>query len=317
MTKEGVRLAGKIVVLGSLNMDMVINMVKMPALGETIKGSDLVYVPGGKGANQACAAGRLGGRVVMMGCVGTDSFGRNLIRNLEESGVDAAHIEMSRDKPTGTAVVYVDEAGNNSITVVAGANDTCTEDYISERQDILLAGDCVLLQMEIPFNSVFFGIKKAKELGKTVILNPAPAPSPDMIPSDVWECIDYLTPNETELMKLSGETEASMECMKRGAARLLEYGVKNVLVTLGAQGALLVNGSGAVHYPGRAVEAVDTTAAGDCFNGGLAVCLTAGMGISEAVAFANAAASIAVTRKGAQSSIPSRHEVELLLKERE
>lgn len=303
----------QILVVGSLNMDMVIEMKRMPLQGETVLGENLEYIPGGKGANQAYAAGMLGGNAVMLGCVGKDSLGDRMKEHMAQSGADISGITQVEGYPSGMAVIYVNEEGDNSIVVISGANRACGIDYLKENERLFRDSSYIVFQMEIPYESVVYGIQMAKEFGKTVILNPAPAP--DELPAEVLDGIDYLTPNETELLKLTGRTVMSMENIRSGAEELLQKGVKNVLVTLGDKGVLLVNSQGAELYPTRKVNAVDTTAAGDCFNGAFAVGLSEGMSLEEAILFANTSSSIAVTRKGAQSSIPNRDEVEQILKE--
>ena len=299
-----------ILVVGSLNMDMSVHMETMPAVGETVLGDGLGYQMGGKGANQACACGRLGGEVKILGCVGRDEFGSRQIESLEAAGVDASGLRQSPGLPTGPAVIYVDGNGDNSIVVIPGANRECGEQYLRERDELFQWCGIVVLQMEIPMEAVLYAARRGRELGKTVILNPAPAP--DRLPDELLGLVDYLTPNETELAKLSGIAAMGQADLKRAARRLIEKGVKKVLVTLGEQGALLVDGETERLYPARQVESVDTTAAGDCFNGALATALAEGMAEDEAIRFANLAASLAVTRKGAQSSLPDREEVERL-----
>ncbi|TCL57962.1 ribokinase [Kineothrix alysoides] len=301
----------KILVIGSLNVDMVIEMKNMPAVGETVLGTNLTYIPGGKGANQACAAAKLGGEVKMLGCIGEDEFGEIQKDNLSACGVDTIYFKRSKEKGTGTASIYVDERGNNSIVVVAGANKECDISYLQEHDDIIKACDYVILQMEIPYETIFYAVNRAKELGKVVIFNPAPAP--EELPDEIFSKMDYITPNETELMKLCKREGTEIEDFIQGARMLLQKGVKNVLVTLGERGALLVNDEIAEIFPTRKVISVDTTAAGDCFNGALTVALAEGKGQKEAVIFANAASSIAVTRNGAQTSIPGREETDKVL----
>ena len=300
----------RILIIGSLNMDIVIEMKRMPLIGETVLGKNLTYVPGGKGANQAYAAGKLGGKVTMLGCVGDDSLGQKLKDNLAKSGTNASYIRNIEGKSTGTAVIYVNGDGANSIVVISGANEACDVEYLKQNEVLFAESDYVMFQMEIPYETIFYGIGRAKELGKTVILNPAPAP--DSLPEDIWEKIDYLTPNETELLKLTGQQEMTMDNIRNGAHVLLEKGVKNILVTLGEKGVLFVNDKEEKLYPARKVTAVDTTAAGDCFNGAFITGLAEEMGFEEAIVFANLASSLAVTRKGAQSSIPGRDELEEL-----
>lgn len=302
----------KILIIGSLNMDMVIGMKSMPLVGETVLGNNMTYIPGGKGANQAYAAGMLGGNAAMLGCVGKDNLGDALKENMKKSGTDSTGIAQLERYPTGMAVIYVNEDGDNSIVVIAGANSACDVAYLQQNDDRIRESDYVIFQMEIPCEAVYYGIRRAKELGKTVVLNPAPAP--DYLPDEILAKVDYLTPNETEVLKLTGRTDMSVDSIKAGACELCRKGVKNVLVTLGDKGAMLVNEDGGHIYSGRRVNAVDTTAAGDCFNGAFVVGLSEGMTHEEAIRFANTASSIAVTRKGAQSSIPIREEVEAVMR---
>ena len=297
-----------ILVIGSLNMDLSIDLAKMPVTGETILGRGIAYKAGGKGANQACAAGKLGGRVRMLGCVGQDEFGQKLVKSLSESGVETDYIKESRDLPTGTAVIYVDDNGDNSIVVIPGPNMACDIEYLKEQDEQFHWCDYVVLQMEIPYEAVWYSVKRAKELGKMVILNPAPAP--DKIPEEILSLVDYLTPNETEIIALNGK---SKDDIREGAEKLLSRGVSNVIATLGDRGALLVNRYGETFYPARKVVSVDTTAAGDCFNGAMVAALAEGQSEAEAILFANIASSIAVTRKGAQESLPIREEVAVIM----
>lgn len=297
-----------ILVIGSLNMDLSIDLAKMPVTGETILGRGIAYKAGGKGANQACAAGKLGGRVRMLGCVGQDEFGQKLVKSLSESGVETDYIKESRDLPTGTAVIYVDDNGDNSIVVIPGANMACDIEYLKAQDEQFHWCDYVVLQMEIPYEAVWYSVKRAKELGKMVILNPAPAP--DEIPEEILSLVDYLTPNETEIIALNGK---SKDDIREGAEKLLSRGVSNVIATLGDRGALLVNQYGETFYPARKVVSVDTTAAGDCFNGAMVAALAEGQSEAEAILFANIASSIAVTRKGAQESLPIREEVAVIM----
>ena len=296
-----------ILIVGSLNMDIVVEMTKMPELGETVMGKHLSYIPGGKGANQACAAGKLGGHVTMLGCVGNDNFGQRQIQLLKESHVCMEYVDVRQEEPTGTAVIYVDGTGANSIVVIPGANACCDIQYLKEHDELFQNCSYAMFQMEIPKEAVYYGIARAKELGKTTILNPAPAP--EALPEEIWEKIDFFTPNETELAKLAGLKEMDERSIRRGARKILAKGVKQVLVTMGSKGVLWVNDKTEQIFPARKVEAVDTTAAGDCFNGAFVTALQQGYSIEDAITFANLASSIVVTRKGAQSSIPERDEV--------
>lgn len=298
----------EILVIGSLNMDMITEMRELPVKGETILGDKLSYVPGGKGANQACAVGSLGNNVTMLGCVGNDEFGKIQKNILSEKGVEISRLKESGDENTGIAIIYVDVKGDNSIVVIQGANKECDVAYLKENDESFKKCDFVLLQMEIPHDAIYYAINRAKELGKTVILNPAPAP--EGIPEEILKKIDYITPNETELYRLAGGEGENINDIEMAAQRLLDKGVKNVIVTLGKRGALLVNEEKKQLYPAEVVEAVDTTAAGDCFNGAFVVGLAEGKE-EEAISFANLASSITVTRKGALNSIPTRDEVNI------
>lgn len=297
----------KILVIGSLNMDMVLEVQEFPKSGETILASQLKYNLGGKGANQACAVGRLGGSIQMLGCIGNDDYGNIQKKELSLSHVDVSQLKIRNDSPTGMAVINVNEAGNNTIVVVQGANATCDISYLKEMDSLIQNCDYMLLQMEIPEDALYYAIARGKELGKCVVLNPAPAP--DNIPKEVLRDIDYLTPNETELIKLSGQTEVTNENILLGAKKLVKDGVKNILVTMGENGVLKVDESGEKQYPAQKVKVVDTTAAGDCFNGAFVLALSEGKSEAEAITFANKAAGIAVTRMGAQNSIPYRKEI--------
>lgn len=302
------KIVKKILIIGSLNMDMVIQMKCMPVVGETVLGTEMTYVPGGKGANQACAAAKLGGNVKMLGCVGQDEFGEILIKNLTDCGADVLDLKKVSECGTGTASIYVDEQGRNSIVVVPGANRKCDISYLQGYDRIIQECDYIILQMEIPQEAIYYVIRRGKMLGKTIILNPAPAP--DELPEDVLLGLDFITPNETELMKICGRNGSTMEEIQECVDGLLKKGVKNVLVTLGEKGVLLANKTMSEVFPARKVTSVDTTAAGDCFNGAFAVALAEGRKIREAVMFANVASSIAVTRSGAQTSLPDRKETD-------
>ncbi len=298
----------RILVIGSLNMDMVIPVKELPKKGETILGGAPDYIPGGKGANQACAAGKLGGSVTMLGKVGRDEMGRRLKDNLAAAGVDVAHVAETPDAPTGMAVIYVSETGSNSIVVIPGANGLCDRAYIEANEELIAAHDIIVLQLEIPYDAVFRAIQLAKKHGRLVVLNPAPAP--DSLPAEVIASLDYFTPNETEMARIAGMPVGGTEEAVAAGRRLVEAGVGTVLATLGEAGALLVTAETAQVIPTLRVEAVDTTAAGDTFNGAFVTALAEGMPEAEAIAFGNKAAAISVTRKGAQTSIPTRGEVD-------
>jgi len=297
----------KILVVGSLNMDVVVKVESLPKAGETVLANSLNYIPGGKGANQACAAGRLGGSVTMVGAVGEDGFAESILKSLKDAGVDVCGVTRTK-VPTGIALIPVDSSGENSIIVAAGANTQCDFGCIERCKPLIEATQLLLAQMEIPYDAVYHAIEAASALGKVVILNPAPTPK--SIPDEIYACLDYITPNETELESLSGMRTSNMREIADAAEVLLKHGAKRVLVTCGAAGALLVTPDGSEHFPAPVVNAVDSTGAGDCFNAAFAVALMEGKDDSQAVRFACRAAALSVTRLGAQYSMPNREEAE-------
>ena len=286
-------------------MDMVVKVPHMPAAGETILAGNMELVPGGKGANQAYAAGRLGARVTMFGAVGSDSYADIEKNSLASAGVDTSRLLVREGKSTGLAWITVNEAGDNSIVVIPGANATVTEQDIVDNEALLRDCDILLCQLEIPLKTVVYAAKRAKELGKTVILDPAPVPQE--FPEELFSYIDIIKPNETEAAQLLG---ASINGYEEASDKLRAKGVKNVLITLGPKGAYINSETEGKHLmPVRQVPVVDTTAAGDSFTAALAVRLAAGSSLVQAVRYANEVAAIVVTRKGAQTSIPSADEV--------
>jgi len=252
-----------ILVIGSLNMDIVLHVDKIPVVGETVLGEDLSYNCGGKGANQAFAVGSLKGNVEMLGCVGQDSFGEELTRSLTSAGVKVDNIGHIESQKTGTAVIYVEKSGNNNIVVIPGANKSCNEAYLRANDDVFTRCDYILVQMEIPLDAVWYAIRRGKELGMTVILNPAPAP--ESLPEDILGKLDYIVPNETELIRLSRCRDDSEDEMKRGARELIAAGVNSVIVTLGNKGSMLLRNDSFELFNSIQVQPIDTTAAGDCF----------------------------------------------------
>ncbi len=298
-----------IVVVGSLNADLVVQVPRFPAPGETIQGRDLATIPGGKGANQAVAAARQGADVAMVGRVGGDAFGGRLIENLKMYDVDTRHVRTDPNAATGTAVIVVDARGENSIVLSSGANGRVVPADVDAAAPQLAAAKILLLQFEIPPETVRHAAALAKRKGLQVILNPAPARA---VTPELFALVDILVPNETELQLLSGQPVTDTASAGKAAGALLARGVKTVVVTLGEQGALLVSHKIVAHVPGRRVEVVDTTAAGDSFIGGLAAALVRGRSLEEATAYANCAGALAVTKFGAQPSIPGADEVEAL-----
>ncbi|KQQ56111.1 ribokinase [Pseudomonas sp. Leaf127] len=301
----------QVVVIGSLNMDLVVRVPRLPRPGETLVGESFATVPGGKGANQAVAVARLGATVAMLGCVGDDAYGQQLREALLVEGVDCQGVTQVPGVSTGIASILVDQHSQNAIVIVEGGNGQLLPASV-ERFDALLAGaKVVVCQLEVPAPTVLHSLRRARELGCTVILNPAPASQP--LPDDWYPLIDYLIPNESEAQVLTGLNVDSPASAATAAQVLLAAGARNVIVTLGGQGVLLAGVQACEHLPAHPVQAVDTTAAGDTFIGALAAALAQGQTQAQAVRFAQAAAAVSVTRAGAQPSIPSLDDVHRLL----
>ncbi|MEM7791611.1 MAG: ribokinase [Verrucomicrobiota bacterium] len=296
----------KIVVIGSSNTDIVIKSRSLPKPGETVLGEDYLMNPGGKGANQAVAAAKLGGSVAFIAKVGDDDFGRGARQNFARFGIDVSHISIDPDKPSGVAAIMVDDAGENSISVAPGANNALGVSEVKDALPVIEAANVVLLQLESPLETVEFAIRSSRGLGKTVILNPAPACA---LPGEFIAQLDVITPNETEAEILSGIPVKSIEGARKAAEVLKAMGVRAVVLTLGARGAFVLSDAFDGLIPVEPADAIDTTAAGDTFNGALAVALAEGRAIEHAVAFANRAGAISVTRMGAQASAPFREEL--------
>jgi ribokinase len=297
----------KVVVIGSLNMDLVTRAPRLPKGGETLIGQSFATVSGGKGANQAVAAARLGARVSMIGCVGNDAYGEALRGALLAEQIDCQAVSTI-DGSSGVALIVVDDNSQNTIVIVPGANGALTVEAIDRFDSVIQAADVLICQLEVPDASVGHALKRGRELGKTVILNPAPASRP--LPSDWYASIDYLIPNESEASALSGLSVDSLETAQAAATRLIAMGAGKVIITLGAQGLLFASGQRFEHFPATAVKAVDTTAAGDTFVGGFAAALAAGQDEAQAIRFGQVAAALSVTRAGAQPSIPALSDVQ-------
>lgn len=298
----------KILVIGSLNVDYVVNVDHMPAVGETILAGNFTLIPGGKGANQAFALGRMGADITMLGAVGSDSNGDTELSSLQGANVDTAHIARLDGSDTGIALISVNSDGNNSIVVVQGANKQVSKQYIESKIDVIKSADIVVLQLEIPMDTVIFAAKTAKAMGKTVILDPAPVSGP--LPDELLAQVDVLKPNEIELAALTQMPDAT-ENLDKACGLLLDKGVGCVLASLGSSGVYVApKGEEAQIVPCQDVKVVDTTAAGDSFTAAIAFATAKGLSIFKAAEFANRIASIVVTRKGAQSSIPTKGEVD-------
>ena len=302
-------MAGKIVVVGSLNMDLVACAARIPVAGETITGHTFFDGAGGKGANQAYAAARLGGRVSMIGRVGSDDYGRRMRANLEQAGCDVSGVVAIPDCASGIALIFVADSGQNSIVIVPGANDRLSPADLEQAADHFAGASWVLLQLENPLPAVVEAARLGRRAGARVILDPAPA---QPLPAELFQLADILTPNETEAAILAGLTPGHVDVRHAMAIAhsLRERGAAAVIVKLGDQGCVLAEASGARHLPVTRVNAVDTTAAGDVFNAALAVALSEGMDLRGACHFANRAAAVSVTRLGTQVAAPTREEVD-------
>lgn len=301
-----------IAILGSLNADLVVNMDRFPGPGETVVARSFNTYSGGKGANQAAACGRAGGDTAMFGAVGDDDFGRTLVRSLTDSDVIADNILRCPDVHSGLAHIWVENSGENSIAIVPGANARVDQDYIDSVFPKINDAKLILLQLEIPLDAMAYLLNKIGEDGPMVILDPAPAMPLDELPTQhIW----LLTPNEHELSVLTGRPTDNEKNIEAACSTLLDHsGAGAVICKAGSRGAYLHDGSDFQHYPGYKVRTVDSTAAGDAFNAALAVALSENQSIKEAIKWANAAGALAVTKPGAQNSLPWRAEVDEFLR---
>lgn len=298
----------KILVVGSLNLDYVIEVENMPKAGETIFGKSLKKIPGGKGANQAYAIGKLGGDVAMIGAVGDDDAGQILLNNLKSVNVDTSGIEIVNDNVTGQAYIYVDDNGQNCITVISGANAVVDRDMIDRNMELIDDAEYVVMQLEVPIDTVKYVKDIAISKGKKVIIDPAPAiKNPD---TNLWRGCYIIKPNELELATLTGKKLNNIEEYKKAAIELQKTGADFVISTLGRDGTIAYDGENIKNFDCKKTTVVDTTAAGDTFTAGLVIGLNEGKSIEEAINFGQSAAAITVSRKGAQTSIPSRDEIQ-------
>ena len=297
----------KIVVVGSSNTDMVVKTPRIPVKGETILGNEFIMVPGGKGANQAVAAARLGAEVTFIARLGKDIFGDISLANFESNKINTHYILRDVETPSGVALIFVDEQGENVIVVAPGSNAKLKPGDVEHAESIFKSASVVLLQLEIPMETVEYTVSLAQALGIPIILNPAPATK---LSSELFHNVTYLTPNETEASLLTGIEVNDISSAETAGKKLVKQGIGTVIITLGAVGALAVTKHDTKLIPAPKVTAVDTTAAGDAFNGGFAYALATGKSLLEAVKFANYVGALSVTKMGAQPSMPSLNEVE-------
>jgi len=307
--------AASILIVGSINMDMVVRSPRMPAPGETVLGEGFVTSPGGKGANQAVAAARLGAQCRMLGRIGDDAFGQSLLKGLRDEGIDCVNVMTTEDEPTGVAMIIVDARGENSIVVAGGANCLLTPDDVFGRADAFADIDVVALQLELPLPTVRAAIDLARRNNCKVILDPAPMPK--CLSPSICE-VDVITPNVTEAEMLTGTKTGEEKADMNIALDLIARGAKAAVLKLGSRGSMVVAADGHMaRVRAYNVDIVDTTAAGDAYTAALAVCVGEGKPLVEAAKFANAAGALACTRLGAQSAMPTRHEVSMLMQDQD
>lgn len=299
-----------IVIVGSSNTDMVVKADHLPAPGETILGGTFFMTQGGKGANQAVAAARLNGQVTFIAKVGTDVFGRLSVQLYKEDGINTSYITTDENSPSGVALITVDEHGENCIAVAPGANGTLSVDDISKAQAVFEKASIILMQLEIPLETVEYVAKLAEQSNVKLVLNPAPART---LSDELLSKVSIITPNTKEAEMLTGIKITDIDSAEEAAKTLAGKGIETVIITMGGNGALIFHNNTYEVVPASKVKAVDTTAAGDVFNGALVVAISEGKDMIEAVRFANAAAAISVTRLGAQASAPRRDEAEALI----
>ena len=294
-------------------MDLVVKSPRIPAVGETILGEDFIMTPGGKGANQAVAAAKLGAEVYFIARLGNDIFGEQSLKNFKKEGVNTKYVIQTKDAPSGVALITVDDAGNNVIVVAPGANQMLSPDDVKKAEPDITSSGALVAQLEIPLETVEFAAQLANDSGVPFILDPAPA---QKLRPELLKMVDVLTPNETEAQILTDIEVTNEDSARRAVKKLLEYGVKSVILTMGANGFLLAADDKMEFVPAVKVDAVDATAAGDAFTASLAVGIAQGKTLHDAASFANYVAALSVTKIGAQSSMPTREAVESFMKER-
>ena len=303
-----------VAVVGSSNMDLVVKSNRIPAIGETILGGDFIMAPGGKGANQAVAAAKLGAQVFFIAKLGDDIFGSQSLNNFKKEGVNTKYVLQTKEAPSGVALIMVDDDGNNLIVVAPGANHKLSPEDVKEAESDIASSGALVAQLEVPIETIECAAGLASKSNVPFILDPAPA---QKLSPQLLKMVDVLTPNETEAQILTGVEVKDQESAGAAAQKLLECGVKNVILTMGASGYLTVSNEGTEFVPARKVNAADSTAAGDAFTGSLAVGLAQGRTLSDAALFANNVAALSVTKMGAQPSMPTLQEVESFISKTE
>ncbi|WP_417350144.1 ribokinase [Ferrimonas sp.] len=301
----------KLTVLGSINVDHLLQVTEFPRPGQTLEANNYQTVPGGKGANQAVAAARLGAQVAMVGCIGEDAIGEQMKLGFAQDGIDTGAIDRISGEATGMAMIYVNAQGENNIGIWPGANGALSVEQVRAHQGVIEEAELLLIQLETPVESLVEAARLAKAAGTKVVLNPAPAKA---LPDALLTCVDIITPNETEAQQLTGIAVDNDESAAMAAQCLHDkFGIEMVIITLGKRGVWLSHRGRQQLVCGFKVDAVDTTAAGDTFNGGFVTALLEGQSVDDALRFGQAAAALSVTRLGAQSSIPSREETLALM----
>lgn len=308
-------MAGRVVIVGSLSMDLVVQTVRRPEKGETIRGTGFGMFAGGKGNNQAMAAARAGADVTMVGRVGTDDFGDTLLATLRRERVDTTYMVQDHDTPTGIAHITVDAQGDNYIVIAQQSNAKLCEADISKAREVIANAKVVLMQLEVPMAPLIAAAALARRNGAMVILNPAPAPSEGSLPKELLEHVSLIVPNQPEATQLTGCDASTVDGAREAGRKFLEAGIEKAIITLGEQGALIVEKNSDKLIKAFKVESIDTTAAGDAFCGALAAALANGSALEEAALMGCAAGALATTKLGAEPSLPHRSEIDVLLRQ--